>query len=145
MTDVQIHHISLTCNDPIATERFYTKHFGFVRSRVVPLNGGNQIVFLRGPGIHLELFKATEKAPIAQPENDGYPWPSVRNISFQVPDVDAHLRSMGSDARIAFGPLDFGSFIPGWRSVWIRDPDGYLVQITQGYVDAETVPPLPPE
>jgi glyoxylase I family protein len=145
MADVQFHHISLTCTDPIATERFYTKHFGFVRSRVVALDAGNQIVFLRGAGIHLELFKATEKAPVAPPQNDGYPWPSVRNFSFLVPDVDAQVRAMGSDAHIAFGPLDFGSFIPGWRSVWVRDPDGYLVQITQGYVDAEMAPPLPPE
>jgi glyoxylase I family protein len=145
MADVQFHHISLTCADPVATERFYTRHFGFVRSRVVALDPGNQIVFLRGAGTHLELFKATEKAPVSPPQNDGYPWPSVRNFSFLVSDVDAQVRAMGSDARIAFGPLDFGSFIPGWRSVWVRDPDGYLVQITQGYVDAETAPPPLPE
>jgi len=145
MTDIHFHHISLTCKDPIATERFYTRHFGFVRARVVELGEGNQIVFIRGANIRLELFKATEQAWIKPPQNDGYPWPSVRNISFEVPDIDAHVKAMGADARIAFGPLDFGSFIPGWRSVWIRDPDDYLVQLTQGFVDAETVPPLPPE
>ena len=145
MSDIHFHHISLTCSDPIKTERFYTKYFGFVRSRVVLLGEGNQIVFVRGAGIRLELFKATEKAPVPPPQNDGYLWPSVRNISFEVPDIDAHVQAMGGDARIAFGPLNFGIFIPGWRSVWLCDPDGYLVQITQGYVDAETVPPLPPE
>ena len=27
-------HIGLTCNDPLAVERFYTTHFGFRRARV---------------------------------------------------------------------------------------------------------------
>ena len=35
MAEIQIHHISLTCRDPLAVERFYTRHFGFVRGRVV--------------------------------------------------------------------------------------------------------------
>ena len=143
MAGIQIHHISLTCRDPLAVERFYTRHFGFVRGRVVDLGQGNQIVFLRGPGIRLELFQATADPPVQPPENDGYPWPSVRNISFEVEDIDAQVQAMGADANVAFGPLDFGSFIPGWRSVWLRDPEGYLVQLTQGYVDQENPPPLP--
>ncbi len=143
MAGIQIHHISLTCRDPLAVERFYTRHFGFVRGRVVDLGQGNQIVFLRGPGIRLELFQATADPPVQPPENDGYPWPGVRNISFEVEDIDAQVRAMGADANVAFGPLDFGSFIPGWRSVWLRDPEGYLVQLTQGYVDQESPPPPP--
>ncbi len=35
MPDPSLHHISLTCDDPIAVERFYTRHFGFRRARVV--------------------------------------------------------------------------------------------------------------
>jgi glyoxylase I family protein len=143
MAGIQIHHISLTCRDPLAVERFYTRHFGFVRGRVVDLGQGNQIVFLSGPGIRLELFQATAERPVPPPENDGYPWPSVRNISFEVDDIDAHVQGMGADAVVAFGPLDFGAFIPGWRSVWLRDPEGYLVQLTQGYVDQQNPPPLP--
>jgi glyoxylase I family protein len=143
MPKICFHHISLTCQDPIAVERFYTKYFGFKRARVVPL-GDRQIVFLRGAGIRLELFQATEDRPIPPPERDGYPWPSVRNISFEADDVDAKLKAMGDDAKIAFGPLDFEAFIPGWRSVWLWDPTGNLVQLTQGYVDQENPPPPPP-
>jgi catechol 2,3-dioxygenase-like lactoylglutathione lyase family enzyme len=139
------HHVALTCRDPIRMERWYTKHFGFRRSRLVPLGEGNQIVFLRGAGIRLELFRATADRPVDPPTGDGNPWPSVRNISFEVADIDAHVRAMGADAEVAFGPLDFSAWIPGWRSVWLRDPEGYLVQVTQGYVDEESPPPLPPE
>ncbi len=140
---LQFHHISLTCTDLIATERFYTKHFGFTRAQVVPLGDDNQIVFLRGPGIYLELFRATEERPIGQAEGDGYPWPSVRNVSFEVDSVDAKLAAMGEDAEVAFGPMSFDDFIRGWRSAWLRDPDGNLVQITEGYVDAANPPAMP--
>jgi choline dehydrogenase len=142
---LRFHHVSLTCSDPIATERFYTKNFGFSRARVVPLGQDDQIVFLQGPGIYLELFRATESRPVGAPEGDGFPWPSVRNISFEVDDVDAKLAAMGADADIAFGPLSFDDFIEGWRSAWLRDPDGNLVQITQGYVDQANPPVLPTE
>ncbi|WP_089726795.1 VOC family protein [Candidatus Thiosymbion oneisti] len=142
MADLRFHHISLTCQDPIATEHFYTEHFGFTRARVVPLGEDNRIVFLRGPGIYLELFRATLENPLRPPSNDGYPWPGVRNFSFEVVDLDAKLAAMGGDADVAFGPLSFDDFIPGWRSAWLRDPDGNLVQITQGYRDQEDPPPL---
>jgi glyoxylase I family protein len=141
MAEPEFHHISLTCRDPIATERFYTKHFGFARARVVPLGERNQIVFLRGSGVYLELFRASQENPLKPPTNDGYPWPGVRNFSFHVDDVDGMLAAMGSEADLAFGPLSFDDFIVGWRSAWLWDPDGNLVQITQGYTDQENPPP----
>ena len=143
MSEVRFHHISLTCQDPIAVERFYTQHFGFSRARVVPL-GEAQIVFIRNREMYLELFQAIQTAPIAPAEGDGYPWPSVRNFSFMVDNVDAKLAAMGEDAKITFGPLSFDAFIPGWRSVWLRDPAGNIVQLTQGFVDQASPPPLPP-
>jgi hypothetical protein len=45
--------------------------------------------------------------------------------------------------RLSFGPLDFSDFIPGWKSVWLTDPEGNVVQVTQGFVDQENPPPLP--
>jgi glyoxylase I family protein len=143
MPEVRFHHISLTCPDPIAVERFYTRHFGFVRARVIALGEG-QIVFIRNREMYLELFQATAAAPIAPAEGDGYPWPSVRNFSFIVDNVDAKLAAMGADANVVFGPLGFDTFIPGWRSVWLRDPAGNLVQITQSFTDQTDPPPLPP-
>jgi glyoxylase I family protein len=143
VAEVRFHHISLTCRDPLAVERFYTIHFGFVRARVVDLGNGGQIVFIRNREMYFELFQATADAPVAPAEQDGYPWPSVRNISFMVDDVDRKLTDMGSAAVVAFGPLAFDAFIPGWKSAWLRDPDGRLVQITQGYHDDPCPPPLP--
>ena len=99
MPDPSLHHISLTCDDPIAVERFYTKHFGFIRDRVVPdvPGRGEQIVFLRGAGTLLELFPAGPPNPLKPAERDGYPWSGVRNFSFEVDDVDRKIAEIGSD------------------------------------------------
>jgi glyoxylase I family protein len=145
MPEPSLHHISLTCDDPIAVERFYTKHFGFHRARVVPPMGGPaQIVFLRGAGTLLELFRGVRPNPLPPAQDDGYPWSGVRNFSFEVDDVDRKIEEMGRDL-VTSGPVPFDDFVPGWRSAWLRDPGGNIIQITQGYTDQDNPPPLPPE
>jgi glyoxylase I family protein len=143
---MRFHHVSLNCRDPIAIERFYTKHFGFKRARVIQLPDGRQIVFLKGGNVYLELFPAQGERP-ASPDmsGEGLLYPGVRGISFMVDSVDAQLAGMGEAARITFGPLDFRDFIPGWSSVWLADPEGNVIQVTQGFVDQENPPPLPGE
>ncbi len=66
----------------------------------------------------------------------------MRHIAFKVDNVDAKLAAMGDDARITLGPFSFDDFIPGWRTVWVSDPEGNIVEISQGYVDQENPPPL---
>jgi hypothetical protein len=48
--------------------------------------------------------------------------------------------SLAGEAEVTLGPLDFGDFIPGWRTAWVRDPDGVIVEISQGYVDQQDPP-----
>jgi len=140
-TNLVFSHVALACRDPLATERFYTAHFGFRCARVIPL-GQDQIVFLKLGGVYLELFRARESCPLAPPAEDG-PWfPGVRHLAFQVDDVDAQLAAMGTDAVISQGPMSFDAFIPGWRTVWVKDPDGNIVEISQCYVDQVNPPPL---
>ena len=126
MATLGFHHMGLVCSDMAATERFYTRYFGFERARVVPLGKGDQIIFLKSGPLYLELFNATQ--------------PGWRHLAFKVDDVDAKLAEMGSDAKITAGPMDFDAFIPGWRSAWVADPDGNIVEISKGYVD-EVDPP----
>ncbi len=141
---MMFHHLSLNCNDMLAIERFYSKHFGFQRARVIDLPDGRQIVFLRGGGVYLELFPAQGGRPASQDTNsEGLLYPGVRNYSFQVDSVDTQLAAMGDEARITFGPLNFDAFIPGWRSVWLADPEGNIFQITQGFTDQDNPPPPP--
>jgi glyoxylase I family protein len=134
-------HVALNCQDPARLERFYTRHFGFRRARVVPLPGGEQIVFLKAGFVYLELFKAEGSRPLPVPTADGYHFSGVRHLAFQVDDVDATLAAMGDDARtVTLGPMDFGAFIPGWKTVWLADPEGNIVEVSQGYVDQPNPP-----
>lgn len=133
-------HVALNCRDPKETERFYTKHFGFKRARVLPL-GDDQIVFIKAGQVYLELFQAQGEAS-APAEGDGPSGQGMRHLAFQVDDVDATLAAIGSDAKVTLGPLDFDDFIAGWRTVWIQDPDGNIVEISQGYTDQDNPPPL---
>jgi glyoxylase I family protein len=41
------------------------------------------------------------------------------------------------------GPCDFSALIPGWATVWIADPQGNIVEISQGVVDEDNPPPMP--
>jgi glyoxylase I family protein len=127
-------HVALNCRDQQATEDFYREWFGFERARAVPL-GAEQIVFLRQGNVYLELFRATAGAgaePTADgPRNAG----DIRHIAFQADDLDAFLTRIGDAVPISLGPLSFEDFIPGWRTVWLTDPDGVIVEVSQGYRD----------
>jgi glyoxylase I family protein len=140
-TNLVFSHVALACVDPSATERFYTRHFGFRRARLIPL-GNEQIVFLKLGETYLELFRAREGRTVPATAGDGPWYPGIRHLAFQVADVDAQLAAMGTDAVISQGPMNFDTFIPGWRTVWVKDPDGNIVEISQGYVDEVNPPPL---
>ena len=134
-------HVSLNCKDPLDMERYYTRHFGFTRARVIPIDVG-QIVFLKTGTVYLELFPTKDARPAPTPDKDGPSYPGVRHIAFKVDNVDAKLKEMGADARITLGPLDFNDVIRGWRTVWVSDPEGNVVEISQGYADQPDPPPL---
>lgn len=143
MTTLSFAHVALSCKDPIATEQFYSRHFSFRRARVIPTDDG-QIVFIKTDkgDLYLELFPAPDKRPAPAVMKDGPGYPSYRHIAFKVDDVDAKIAEMGDDAKVTFGPFGFDEVIPGWRTVWIVDPDERIIEISQGYVDEENPPEL---
>jgi glyoxylase I family protein len=132
-------HVAINCENPLATEAFYTRHFGFRRARVIPL-GDEQIVFIRSGTMYLEIFRAKGTPPGPPAEKDGPGHRGWRHIAFMVDDVDRKLAEMGADARVTLGPLSFDDFIPGWRTAWLADPEGNIVEISQGFVDQDTPP-----
>jgi len=121
------------------TERFYCRHFGFKRARVVPL-GKTNIVFLKAGAVALELFQARGKSK--NMGKDGPAEAGFRHLAFSVPSVDRKIRQMGRDAKVTLGPFSFDSFLRGWRGAWLRDPDGRIVELSQGYKDEKNPPRL---
>ncbi len=140
-TPTYFSHIGLTCKDPLAQERFYCKYFGFRRARIIPL-GDDQIVFIKSGIFYMELFKAKEASPLADPKDDGYPWSGLRHLAFEVESVDAKLQELGSAVKLMLGPADFSDFIPGWKGAWVADPEGNIIELNQGYVDQALPPAL---
>ncbi|MEV7418436.1 VOC family protein [Streptomyces sp. NPDC089919] len=127
-------HVGLNCRDQRATEDFYARLFGFRRARVVEADG-ERVVFLRSGDVYLELF-ATAEEPLVKTEKDGPAAPgTARHLAFQVEDVDAFVAAAGPDLQVTLGPLEFDTFIPGWKTVWIADPDGVVIEVSQGYTD----------
>jgi glyoxylase I family protein len=129
-------HVAVTCKDQKKFEAFYSKYFGFKRARTISLGENKELFFLKDEGnFYFEVFPMDEERPVPQAESDGPHYPGWRHIAFIVADVDAKLKEMGDDAVITLGPLGFDDFIEGWRTVWIKDPEGNIVEISQGYKD----------
>jgi glyoxylase I family protein len=136
-TTLRWSHVALNCADQAATEEFYRRWFGFRRARVVPL-GDTEIVFLRHGDVYLELFASDEPTPVTVTA-DGPPHRGIaRHLAFQTDDLAAFLARAGGDIPVSLGPLHFDDFIEGWRSVWLTDPDGVIVEVSQGYRDADS-------
>jgi glyoxylase I family protein len=134
-------HMGLSCKDPIAVEAFYTKYFGFQRARVyVP--GPDQVVMIKSGNLYLELFKASQEAPVPPAGGAGPEYPGWRHIALYVDDLTAKLTELGSGVQITLGPLDMSEFIPGMKVCWIADPEGNIVELSEGYQDELNPPPL---
>lgn len=129
-------HVGLNCRDTKLTGDFYSRWFGYTVARSVPL-GGDDIIFLRKDDSYLELFPSSA-VPAAPGSGAGAETPGVvRHIAFQTEDIGEFLRVMGDAADVTLGPLNFSDFIAGWKTVWLRDPDGVVVEVSQGYRDQE--------
>jgi len=127
-------HAALNCADQTATERFYRRWLGFERVRAVRL-GDQQIIFLRNDHVLLELFQDNGTS-LFEPAAGGSPNHGViRHLAFETDDVDAFLAALGDEAPVTLGPPDFYDYIPEWRAGWLLDPDGVIVEVSQGYRD----------
>jgi glyoxylase I family protein len=137
-------HVALNCGDQRATEEFYTRWFGFARAREVPL-GDTAIVFLKHGEVYLELFQSGLVSPLTV-SGDGPPHRGIaRHLAFQTDDLAAFLDRADGRIPVSLGPLSFDDFIAGWHSVWLTDPDGVIVEVSQGYRDADPAPHAHPE
>jgi glyoxylase I family protein len=136
--DTTFFHLALTVKHLAAFEAYYAKHFGFRRARTISLGDDAELIFLKNDkNVYLEIFPPEEERPVAMSEADGPHYPGLRHIAFSVDDIDEKLRLMGEDAVITLGPLHFDDVIEGWKTVWLKDPEGNIIEITQGYRDQE--------
>ena len=140
MASSQFLHVALNCKDPIAIERFYTQHFGFKRARVYD-PGPKQVVVIKAGSLSLELFSAVGEAPTWPAGKAGPEYQGLRHLAFLVDDLDAKLAELGASVKIDLGPVDMSQYIRGMHVAWVADPEGNILELSQGYVEEDN-PPL---
>lgn len=120
----RLHHIAILCSDKTSALRFYRDALGFEVERAVerPVRG-DEIVWLRGYGVVLELFVAQDRPErVSDPEAYG-----LRHIALYVDDVEAlaaHMRDCG----FAPEPIRRDTF-DGKNMTFVKDPDGLPVEL----------------
>lgn len=136
---VKSFHMGLSCKNPILIEKFYVKYFGFRRARVYD-PGPNQVVMIKLGQFYLELFPATENSPVPEASEAGQNYPGWKHLAFKVDSIEHKLQELGELASLTLGPLEMDSFIKGMKVCWIKDPEGNIVELSEGYSD-ELDPP----
>ena len=134
MVKTEFAHIGISCLEPAVIEGFYTSYFGFKRTRLFKTDK-DEIIMLRAGSVYLELFQAKQDSPLPPASGAGPEYPGFRHISFSVDDIDIKLQELGDEARLTLGPLDLDEFVPGMRACWISDPEGNIIELSQGYTD----------
>jgi len=134
MIEATFSHIGVVANDPIKLENFYVKYFGFKRTRVYA-PGPDQVVMIKSGDMYFEIFKATEASKDGAPKEAGPMFPCWRHICFKVDDLDSKLKEIGEAAKITLGPADMSQFIEGMKVAWLADPEGNIIELSQGYKD----------
>ncbi|MDP3913584.1 MAG: VOC family protein [Bacteroidota bacterium] len=134
MANSTFSHIGLVAKDPIRLEEFYTQYFGFRRTRVYA-PGPDQVVMIKKDAMYFEIFKATEERPDNAPIEAGPMYPCWRHVCFAVENLDEMLKELENVAKITLGPADMSAFIPGMRVAWLADPEGNIIEVSEGYKD----------
>jgi len=97
---------------------------------------------IKAGSLSLELFSAVGEAPTWPAGKAGPEYHGLRHLAFLVDDLDAKLAELGDSVKIDLGPVDMSQYIRGMRVAWVADPEGNILELSQGYVDEDNPPPL---
>lgn len=126
-------HIVLTVRDPEATVAWYESTLGMRREEVVAADGSSRLA-LRFGDQKINLHSAgSEFAPHAT-----RPTPGSADLCFLVEslgEVVARLDSAG--VIVDAGPVRRTGATAPILSVYVRDPDGNLIELSEPFTDVE--------
>ncbi len=127
-----IQHIALNCRDIKVQEQFYTKHFGFRRSRVFNADTPNEFIMLRLESTCLELFsaKGDGNGHMGKEQLVGF-----KHLAFEVPDLEEAIEGLQRDGIQTDDIIDCAAVVEGLRICFFNDPDGNRLELMQGYQD----------
>jgi glyoxylase I family protein len=135
MSHVAINHIALNCRDLAAQEVFFSKHFGFQRSRTFNAGKPDEFIMLKLGPVRLELFP-TDSAKTGY-QQGGEQVIGFKHLAFEVPKLEPAIEALRADGIEPDPIIDVGQVIPGFRIVFFRDPEGNILELMEGYRDEE--------
>lgn len=119
-------HVGIIVSDLDRSKSFYAA-LGFVPDSEYD-DGTKTLVFLKGPGLRLELFCYRE-TPSAPPAS-GQRTLGFRHLAFRVDDIDAAIARLSGAGMLPSGTV--AREVPGLaRLVFLTDPDGIEIEIMQ--------------
>ena len=94
-------------------------------------NSRSEIAFLRPPdgGTGVELSRFIQPEPV---EGSAAPMSNelgLRNIAFQVDDIDALVSRLAADGYALIGGI--GQYEEMWRMAYVRGPEGMIVALAE--------------
>lgn len=135
MDTVVVNHIALNCHNLAAQESFFSKHFGFRRSRTFKAGTPEEFIMLKLGSVRLELFP-TDPA-VTGNVNGGEQVIGFKHLAFEVPDLDSAIAALRADGIEPDPIINQDHVIPGFRIVFFRDREGNILELMQGYRDEE--------
>jgi len=127
-------HIALNCWNLAAQEAFYTKHFGFKRSRTFNRGMPGEFFMLKLGSVRLELFP-TDPAKTAGLQGGEQPV-GFKHLAFDVPKLEPVIEALKADG-IEADKIIVVESVPGLRIVFFRDPEGNILELMEGFRDEE--------
>jgi catechol 2,3-dioxygenase-like lactoylglutathione lyase family enzyme len=118
-TPMAMHHIHLQMTDPLAAQKWYIEHFGATAGK------RNQFDTANVPGTEITLGKVD----MAQAPTKGR---SVDQMGFEVRNIDAFVKKLQAAGIKTDGAIRNSTNAAGLRIVYVTDPWGTEIEITEG-------------
>jgi glyoxylase I family protein len=132
-----INHIAFGCRDLARQEKFYTKHFGFKRSRTMKRGTPGEFFMLKLGSIRLEFFPPNPDQPLSPEAKGGEAPVGYRHLAFDVPKLEPVIEALKADGVSVDPIIELGHLGPGFRIVFFRDPEGNILELMESYCDEE--------
>jgi catechol 2,3-dioxygenase-like lactoylglutathione lyase family enzyme len=118
-TPLQMHHIHLMVSDPLEAQQWYVQNFGATPGKRAQYDTANV------PGAEITLAKTdTPQAPTKGR--------SVDHIGFEVKNIDAFVARLRAAGIKTDGEIRNSANASGLRIVYVTDPWGTEIEITEG-------------
>jgi glyoxylase I family protein len=129
-------HLAFRCRNIKEQEKFYTKHFGFKRSRTFRRGAAEEFFMLKLGAMRLELFPPDPKIE-SEREKGGEQMVGFRHLAFNVPKLETVITGLREEGIEPDKIIELPEIAPGFRIVFFRDPEGNILELMEGYCDEE--------